>query len=410
MALNLLEQLIKEFSGDKTGKIAQALGESSPVVEKALPAALAALVGALASKGASPSGAAQVLELVQSGGFGAETFPGMAQMHRGSEAVKDLMDRGKSLVATLLGDEAGDVSSWLASLSGLGKDRARSLLALLAPLVMGMVGKQVENEHLNAEGLMGLLAGQASHLQQAAPAGLAGLLGLTSFSSLGSGAVAAGQAAAATSPLTMVMGIAAAVLTLLLSHFMPQYCAKKGADVAAVSPSAIVPAPSKPVPTEPVRTDPVLGAFGEASLPTGIVLNIPEFGIEKQLLGFIQDAEKPVDSTTWFTFDRLLFETGSALLQASSTEQLTNIAEILKAFPEVAVKIGGYTDNVGNPQDNLKLSLNRAVNTMQELVNLGIDPSRMEAEGYGDKYPVADNATEEGRQKNRRIDVRVTKK
>jgi outer membrane protein OmpA-like peptidoglycan-associated protein len=405
MAANLLEQLIKEFSGDKTGKIAQVLGENSPVVEKALPAALAALVGALASKGASPAGAAQVLELVQSGDFGAEPLSGMAQVHRGSEAVKDLMDRGKTLVTTLLGEKAGDISNWLASLSGLDKDRSRSLLALLAPLVMGMVAKQVKNEHLNAGGLMGLLAGQASHLQQAAPAGLAGLLGLTSFSNLGTGAVAAGQAAAATSPLTMVMGIAAAVLTLLLAYFMPQYCAKKGAEVAEVSAPAIVPAP-----TAPVRIDPVLGAFGEVSLPNGIVLNIPELGIEKQLLGFIQNAEKPVDSTTWFTFDRLLFETGSALLQPSSTEQLTNIAEILKAFPEVAVKIGGYTDNVGNPQANLKLSQNRAVNTRQELVNLGIDPSRMEAEGYGDKHPVADNATAEGRQKNRRIDIRVTKK
>ena len=74
------------------------------------------------------------------------------------------------------------------------------------------------------------------------------------------------------------------------------------------------------------------------------------------------------------------------------------------------LKIGGYTDNVGNPAANLTLSQKRAENTMQEIVKLGIDAKRLEAEGYGDKYPVADNTTEEGRQKNRRIDLRVTKK
>lgn len=168
-------------------------------------------------------------------------------------------------------------------------------------------------------------------------------------------------------------------------------------------------APEIPKPAA-VRVDPLLGAFGEATLPNGVKLSIPELGIERKLLAFIQDTGRPVDATTWFTFDRLQFETGSAVLKSSSQEQLTNIAEILKAYPQVAIKLGGYTDNVGNPQSNLKLSGDRANNTMQELVKLGIEPSRLEAEGYGERHPVADNATAEGRQQNRRIDVRVTRK
>jgi outer membrane protein OmpA-like peptidoglycan-associated protein len=65
---------------------------------------------------------------------------------------------------------------------------------------------------------------------------------------------------------------------------------------------------------------------------------------------------------------------------------------------------------VGKPEDNLKLSQKRAENTMQELVKAGADAKRLQAEGYGEKFPVADNSTEEGRAKNRRIDLRVTKK
>jgi outer membrane protein OmpA-like peptidoglycan-associated protein len=89
---------------------------------------------------------------------------------------------------------------------------------------------------------------------------------------------------------------------------------------------------------------------------------------------------------------------------------LGNIAEILKAYPAVHVKIGGYTDNVGDEAHNLILSSDRASTTMQQTRRLGIDKSRLTSEGYGKDHPVADNSTEEGRQRNRRIDLRVTKK
>jgi OOP family OmpA-OmpF porin len=153
-----------------------------------------------------------------------------------------------------------------------------------------------------------------------------------------------------------------------------------------------------------------LGKFMATKLPNGVELNLPEFGVEKKLIAFIEDKSKPVDKTTWFSFDRLDFETGSATLKPTSAEQLKNIAEIMKAYPKVALKLGGYTDNVGSADSNLKLSQKRAESTMQELVKLGADAKRLQAEGYGEKYPVADNSTEEGRAKNRRIDLRVTSK
>jgi outer membrane protein OmpA-like peptidoglycan-associated protein len=145
-------------------------------------------------------------------------------------------------------------------------------------------------------------------------------------------------------------------------------------------------------------------------LPDGVELNIPQNGIENKLIAFIKDPSKPVDETTWFNFDRLLFDTNSATLQPSSQEQLKNIAEILKAYPNVHVKIGGYTDNTGDAQANMALSSDRAKNVMDALVGLGVDSSRLESQGYGDAYPVGDNSTEDGRAMNRRIALRVTQK
>jgi K(+)-stimulated pyrophosphate-energized sodium pump len=132
-------------------------------------------------------------------------------------------------------------------------------------------------------------------------------------------------------------------------------------------------------------------------------------GVESNLVTFIK-SDKQVDKDTWFDFDRLTFETGQATLKSESREQLKNIAEILKAYPGVNIKIGGYTDNTGDANSNLKLSNDRAQSVKKELAGLGIDESRIEAEGYGQEFAVASNDTEEGRAQNRRISVRVTKK
>jgi OmpA-OmpF porin, OOP family len=146
------------------------------------------------------------------------------------------------------------------------------------------------------------------------------------------------------------------------------------------------------------------------ALPSGLNLSVPENGIESRLIVFIEDKTKLVDKTTWFTFDRLYFETGKATLESRSDEQLKNIAAVMTAYPDVHLKIGGYTDNTGNPKDNLKLSSARAMATMNELIKLGVAKKRLAAEGYGDQFPVTDNSTEEYRAKNRRIDLRVSKK
>jgi outer membrane protein OmpA-like peptidoglycan-associated protein len=145
-------------------------------------------------------------------------------------------------------------------------------------------------------------------------------------------------------------------------------------------------------------------------LPNGVTLHIPANGVENKLLAFIEDKGKPISPTTWFSFDRLEFETNASTLKPSSQEQVRNIAEIMKAYPQVTVKFGGYTDNTGSPDQNLQLSRERASSAMNQVAALGVDASRLTAEGYSEQNPIADNATDEGRQRNRRVDINVTAK
>jgi outer membrane protein OmpA-like peptidoglycan-associated protein/uncharacterized protein YidB (DUF937 family) len=173
-----------------------------------------------------------------------------------------------------------------------------------------------------------------------------------------------------------------------------------------------LPAPDAP-PAEPAVLAPAvpeLGAFKAVELPGAVTLNLPEAGIESKLLAFITDATKTVDKTTWFDFDRILFDTSASTLRPESNEQIDNIAKILVAYPNVALKIGGYTDNTGALELNQKLSAERAQAVMNALIARGIDAARLASEGYGPENPIADNATAEGREKNRRVSVRVSAK
>lgn len=151
-------------------------------------------------------------------------------------------------------------------------------------------------------------------------------------------------------------------------------------------------------------------ASGARQLPGGKELNVPLEGFEHQIINFIEDAQRPVDKGLWFDFDRLQFKTASSELTPESRAQVEAMADILKAYPNVAIKVGGYTDNVGDPEANLKLSASRAERVTQELIGLGIAADRLEWEGYGEQHPIADNATAAGRAKNRRTAVSVRRK
>ena len=89
---------------------------------------------------------------------------------------------------------------------------------------------------------------------------------------------------------------------------------------------------------------------------------------------------------------------------------MNTLVAVLKAYPNVNVALEGHTDNTGDPTANKKLSLDRATAVKDAMVNGGIDASRISASGYGQENPVAPNETEEGRAKNRRLEMVVLKR
>ncbi|WP_099092670.1 OmpA family protein [Acinetobacter larvae] len=101
------------------------------------------------------------------------------------------------------------------------------------------------------------------------------------------------------------------------------------------------------------------------------------------------------------------FESGSAILTATGTQILDEMALALNRVQGKSVKIIGHTDSSGVPQKNLQLSLERAEAVKKYLIGKNIPAERLSTTGLGSEKPVADNATAEGRKKNRRIEFEV---
>jgi OOP family OmpA-OmpF porin len=186
---------------------------------------------------------------------------------------------------------------------------------------------------------------------------------------------------------------------------------------APVAPPAANTAPNAPGTAATIATTAAantawaaLGEMTRVKLSDGTELTVPANGVESKLIAYLNEPNSTLSEDKWFDFDRLLFDTGKATLQPASAEQLGNTAAILRAYPKVKIRLGGYTDNTGNAAANLKLSDERANGVMAELARLGTDATRMSAKGYGEEHPVADNTTEAGRAQNRRISLRVTDK
>lgn len=149
----------------------------------------------------------------------------------------------------------------------------------------------------------------------------------------------------------------------------------------------------------------------------GTPLNAYANGLEEQMVGFLKSGgytnadDDAALKDKWYNFDQVNFKMGSSSeLEAGSQEQLDNLTKILKAYPDVKVKIGGYTDKTGNEPDNVKLSQARAEFIKSQLAKAGVGAQVVSAEGYGSQYAtVPAEKSDAERAVDRKMAVRFTK-
>jgi outer membrane protein OmpA-like peptidoglycan-associated protein len=108
-----------------------------------------------------------------------------------------------------------------------------------------------------------------------------------------------------------------------------------------------------------------------------------------------------------FSFSDILFDSGKSVLLPGAQAKLVQVGKILAGYPDHRIVLNGYTDNIGNDVYNQKLSETRAESVRAALIANGISVDQITTKGYGKSNPVASNATPEGRQQNRRVEMIV---
>lgn len=405
MSNALLSSLSSTLKLSTREEIGRTLGESGAAVSKGFDLATAAIFDGLSSLTGQPDAMRQVIDMASKGpaDIGSAVIAGQL-----ASPTSPLISNGKKFLTTVFARGQDATLNAVSRESGLRAASATTVLAVAAQSVLSFIGTRVRAEGMTATSLATFLQAEGASMRESLPAGF--------YEAPVTSPITPPKETVTTRRIEVDPVIAQTVrkersvwlwllplLLILLGLLLWFLFRSKPAPVAET------PTPAETA-TSAVPAPPSLGNFVPRQLPDGTTLNIPEHGVEGRLLAFIQDPASQPDKTTWFDFDRLLFNTGSATLQPQSLEQLKNIAAILNAYPATQLTIGGYTDNTGDAASNSKLSQDRADNVRAELVNLGVAPDRLVAKGYGEGHPVGDNSTEAGRAQNRRISMLVSQK
>ncbi len=404
MSVNLIDSVKGLINNEFIGKAASFLGESESGIAKAATGMMPAVLSGIINK-AGADGGTGILDMAKQAA-GSGILDNLGGLFSGSGS--NLLSMGSNLLSGIFGNKSGALGSLLSNFAGIKQSSSNSLLGAIAPIAMSLIGKHVLNNGLSANGLLSWLGGQKDSIAKAIPPGLnlSGILGDAGSAVRETTHTVRREAERTSGMPKWLLPVLLLLLAALALWYFMRGC---GGTTTTTDSTAVVQPADSPV---TMISEPVRETF-KVKLPNGVELDAYRGGIEDRLVAFLGTDWKKLGADslkkTWFDFDNLNFETGSARITAESQAQVNNIAAILKAFPAVKIKIGGYTDKTGDAAVNKKLSQDRADAVVAGLKAAGSNASQLlGAEGYGSEFATMPaEASDEERRKDRRISVSV---
>lgn len=439
MGVNLLD-VFRESVGDQTPvKISSYLGESTENTRSATGIAFSAILGGLIQRGQNLEGAASLLDFLHHEEIDGSILDKQEVVFGGGKDTTNLIEKGNDFLKYFAPDknQIDKIVDIINSRSGVGRGSADTLLKLISPLVLGILGHQVKTKTLDSQGLSQLLLDQKKPVEAAAPAGMLDSLGYDVFAvkaevkpAKKSGSseeedaeeeVSGGGQSLASRIVPWIILITAAAgllyfmkscggrpegqslskkmdeqLTAILDSTEeksikekegPPKVNAKGNELASASRN-------------------IADGYAIINLTDGKQIKVSENSPVDNFFRFVN--EGGTDPYVRFTLDSITFYNKSANISLRSAKQLQQIVDILKAFPNVNIQIETYADLTNDAMANEKLASDRAGAIKTALEELGIASNRLTS--VGKLKEVKEAAVEDSEQiiGNEQIDIFVT--
>ena len=375
--------------------------------EKGVASAVAVLLPSLLVRFMDQGETARVNETIREAG-NAELFDRRAEVFAG-HGIDGGMNLGERFENELVGAENKAYPNAVAAESGISAASADRLSGWVAAVIAGYVGHKIVRNNLSMSAVMAGLRQERGAAVKEIPVKVGRAAGISGMCS--SSAPVAGRDGKKNNWLVWLIIVLIVVIIVFLSI---RSCNRNGGgEVVAVTENVTV------VPTAPAAQTAAAKeglTFVEHKLPEGRSIRVEEGGCEDCMLMYLQtDAYRKATneelSKNWIQFDKIDFMHDSeTALAGNSMEQLDNIAAILKNYPDVRIRIGGFADMSVTRAVNYDISINRAEYIKSILVKDGIPADRISTEGFGKEFAtVPADATAAQRAVDRSIAMRFTK-
>ena len=375
--------------------------------EKGVASAVAVLLPSLLVRFMDQGETARVNETIREAG-NAELFDRRAEIFAG-HGIDGGMNLGERFENELVGAENKAYPNAVAAESGISAASADRLSGWVAAVIAGYVGHKIVRNNLSMSAVMAGLRQERGSVVKEIPVKVGRAAGISGMCS--SSAPVAGRDGKKNNWLVWLIIVLIVVIIVFLSI---RSCNRTGGgEVVAVTENVTV------VPTAPAAQTAAAKeglTFVEHKLPDGRTIRVAEGGCEDCMLKYLQsDAYRKATneelSKNWIQFDKIDFMHDSeTALAGNSMEQLDNIAAILKNYPDVRIRIGGFADKTGTRAVNYEISKKRAEYIKSILVKDGIPADRISTEGFGKEFAtVPADATAAQRAVDRSIAMRFTK-
>ncbi|XZF14200.1 DUF937 domain-containing protein [Chitinophagaceae bacterium MMS25-I14] len=412
MSSQILQYIISFFNNEMTLKAAAQFGEDNTSIQKAIRAIIPLIMKGFASKAAEGGDKADQLFAMADEATSSSWWQQVANWF----THNDMLQKGEEILNDLYGHRNVDrIASQVAGEANIKQASALGLMQWVAPLCIGALGKYSSDNELNASGLAAFLGKEKVHFETTFPHA--------------ADAAAEPQPVAGPSSNSKGRLWMPAVLLLVLAAIVWYYLKGCNHETDNIAPVTIADTVVKTADTGMHTTDTAslplatlnddstvsynLGDMMTLNLPGPSELHVQHQSAEVQLVNEIREAlTNGLDTSAkgksegWINLYEVQFVKGITYRKGAEQE-INNIAAILKAYPSVKIKIGGYTDNTGPDAVNVRLSQERADKVNTDLGKAGVSTQLEKAEGYGPQFPIADNTTAEGRAQNRRVSCRI---